>query len=188
MSRRPNTPETFWAHVHKTDDCWEWTGTALVRGYGVLRWGGQTDRPNPKTLAHRISYAFAHPDWSGEGCVLHRCDNRVCVNPDHLFVGTRADNIADMLAKGRGPTNQVGEDNPRAKLTAELVREIYVDPLGEKAASRKYGIAASVVGGIRRHEIWRSVSKEGLISPDRPLAIGGSRRSEGRPSHSSHKS
>lgn len=184
MARHPNTPESFWAHVRKDDHpkgCWEWTGTFLNRGYGVLRWGGRTDTVNPKKLAHRISYAFAHPDWDGKGCVLHRCDNRLCVNPEHLFLGSRAINVADMREKGRG-VNLRGAAHGMAKLTPDLVLAIYVDPLSEKLAAKKYGVVASVIGGIRRGTIWKTVPRDHLVVPVRRGPGPRRRGEEARPS------
>ena len=89
------TLEQFWAHVRKSDGCWLWTGYVDHRGYGRLTWRGQNYR-----LAHRVSYELAHADPAGL-CVCHRCDNPLCVRPEHLFLGTRADNNRDMVAKGR---------------------------------------------------------------------------------------
>lgn len=129
-------------------------------GYGRVRWNSR------KTLVHRLSYLFAFPEWDGSQCVLHRCDNRRCVNPDHLFLGSRADNQADMVTKGRS-INLSGEAHGRAKLTPDLVLAIYVDPLGEKLAAKKYGVAYSVIGDIRRGKIWKTVLRDHLVVPVR---------------------
>lgn len=90
------TPETrFWRWVHRTEFCWEWIGLKNPSGYGEFRVDGI------HWLAHRYSW-WLHRGPIPDGlCVLHRCDFPPCVNPDHLWLGTRTDNHADMIRKGR---------------------------------------------------------------------------------------
>ena len=103
----------FWARVRKTDSCWLWTGARSDHGYGVLR-----PQAAPQVRVHRLSWAM-HRGPIPEGLhVLHRCDVRSCVNPDHLFLGSQADNMADMWAKQRG---RYGGHGGRPRLPAHLV-------------------------------------------------------------------
>jgi hypothetical protein len=89
----------FWQYVHIATwpgACWEWTGGLFATGYGAF-----SDRTSHATTAHRWLYEYLHGPL-GSLCVLHRCDNRRCIRPSHLWVGTARDNSHDMVAKGRG--------------------------------------------------------------------------------------
>jgi hypothetical protein len=90
----------FWAKVDKRgpDDCWEWTGAAIAKGYGKISRG---PRGGGQLAAHRVSWILAKSEIPDGQMVLHRCDNRLCVNPSHLFLGTNTDNMRDMVSKGR---------------------------------------------------------------------------------------
>ena len=89
------TPK-FLARVDKSGDCWIWTGKISVHGYGIIVLPGKLE-----IGAHRVSYLIHRGDIPSGMFVCHRCDNPPCVNPDHLFVGSNLDNVADMTAKGR---------------------------------------------------------------------------------------
>ena len=107
--------ERFWSKVRKADGCWEWTGAATERGYGVL---GRGERGLGNEKAHRVSWMLHHGQIPDGLWVLHRCDNPKCVRPDHLFLGTSDDNIADMHAKSQNarPPVHAGAANVRARL------------------------------------------------------------------------
>lgn len=95
-SKSNASAKKFWANVDKSGECWRWLGTPLLTGgYGRLRVDGKA------TKAHRRAYELAVGPIPAGLFVLHRCDNPICVRPDHLWLGTAADNNADMMRKGR---------------------------------------------------------------------------------------
>lgn len=139
-------------HVAHLDQCWVWTASRTKKGYGQLHTGG---RMGPPILAHRLSWMIHFPNTSIDKlCVCHVCDNRVCVNPAHLFLGTKAENNDDMRRKGRGalpPSPPHGIANRQAKLTHDDVVKIRARGLlGDKhrAIAADYGVAHSTVGRI----------------------------------------
>jgi len=87
--------ERFWPNVDKSGDCWEWTGVMFKNGYGKVFYEGQSRG------AHRVSAVLAGMDVEGT-YVCHHCDNKRCVKPDHLFLGSNKDNQDDMVVKRRG--------------------------------------------------------------------------------------
>lgn len=95
--------------------CWEWNGSTR-NGYGRITVGSRTDGTRRTMSAHRLSYELHFGDISEGMEVCHKCDNRRCVNPYHLFLGTHQDNIDDREQKGRNNPPK-GEKHPKAKLT-----------------------------------------------------------------------
>ena len=110
--------ENFWIKVAITDDdsCWEFTGFQNKTGYGSFK----PRRQARTTLAHRFSWKITYGPIPHDLFVLHGCDNKICVRPDHLFLGTQRDNVRDAIQKGRFIFN------PRAKLSFEKAQEIKV--------------------------------------------------------------
>ena len=111
--------DRFWGKVLIGDDCWDWTASRSRTGYGRFGLG------NLVMLANRASWFFANGPIPPGMHVLHRCDNPGYVRPGHLFLGTQAENMADMKAKGRAKNNGCsGISNPNAKLTEADVLKI----------------------------------------------------------------
>lgn len=144
--------DRFWQKVEKTEGCWNWKGAKHVKGYGAFRYNNRMGR------AHRASYEmFCGPIPDGM-LVLHKCDNPSCVNPDHLFLGTNSDNMADKVAKGREAHVGVkGVAHPRAKLTEEQVTAIRVlsAPITHIAAA--YGVSPTTIHDIRTRKRWSHI-------------------------------
>lgn len=143
----------FWSKVDVTPGCWLWTPTrALINGYGMF-----TVRAGVQRLAHRLSYELHYGEVPPKGMhVRHRCDEPLCVNPDHLLLGTPADNMRDKVMRGRQAR---GESSPMAKLTDADVREIRAAPDGQgRALARKFGVAFTTVSKIRNGHSWKHVA------------------------------
>lgn len=90
----PGLESRFWSQVRLTDDCWFWAGAISSRGYGKFQWRDVQG-------AHRVAYTLAIDPVPEGHYVMHKCDNRACVRPDHLVVGTAQENNLDRQAKGR---------------------------------------------------------------------------------------
>lgn len=108
----------FASKVRKTKSCWIWTASRLPKGYGKMPLLGHAPG---WILAHRAAWMIEHGFIESTACVLHRCDNPPCVNPAHLFIGDRAANRRDCVAKGR---HIHGERAWNARFTAAQVRKI----------------------------------------------------------------
>lgn len=133
--------------------CWIWDGATQWNGYGAIAKGGRT------VSAHRAHYEFIHKvTLAREIDVCHRCDNRSCVNPDHLFAGTRRENMQDCAKKGRIKVPELaGHKSPSAKLTVDQVRAIRRDSRSNRALGRVYGVDKGTISNIRKGLTWRGM-------------------------------
>jgi len=162
MRKREDIETRLLRHVRKDAEtgCWEWTGSLYRCGYGQTWSGEYTKNGNPKFEgAHRVMWKWVNGDPGGLH-VLHKCDNRLCINPEHLFLGTHADNMRDKEAKGRGTKGRklhVGEKHPQAKLTENKVLEIRKSSLSAKDLAVKYRISLCHVYNILRRDKWSHI-------------------------------
>lgn len=134
------------------DGCWYWLGALCSKGYARINVNCKNQS------ASRTSYAIFKGSI-GDLLVCHHCDNRSCVNPDHLFLGTQKDNMQDMNRKQRGKTNK-GSKNGRAKLTEMDVINIKSGLKESKQAkdiAKEYGVSATVIGSIKNNKLWKHV-------------------------------
>lgn len=131
--------------------CWEWQGNLDKDGYGLFRFRTIAWR------AHRFSWKHVNGDIPQGIHVLHRCDNRSCVNPEHLFLGTHQDNMADKINKNRSKAPR-GSNHFKAKLTEEAVKNIRNDTRTPKEIASDYGVSNTNVCAIKKRKIWRHVT------------------------------
>lgn len=160
--KKPKSPEIrFWNKVKKDSDdkCWEWLGSKYYNGYGQFY-----ERPN-KIVAHRYSYELHYGKINDTTLVVcHKCDNRKCVNPNHLFLGTQSDNLKDMVSKGRRVhSSRKGTNNGMCKLTEKEVEDIRKRYTNEKISAKllgkEYGISESQTLRIINNESWKTGEK-----------------------------
>lgn len=180
MNKR-SPQERYWPRVDTSAGpgaCWPWMGWKDRTGYGEFR-GGQGGR-----AAHRFAYVEAYGPIAAGMSVCHRCDNPACQNPAHLFLGTQADNMADMKAKGRAVSGAAlhpgamkrgdehwarlnpekvlrGVQRPLAKLNDDAIREIrqcVAAGATQRSLAARFGVSTSIVSGIVNRKRWVHVT------------------------------
>lgn len=148
----------FRSYVGETTEtgCILWTGSIVNFGYGQIGAGG---RKGGVRYAHRVAWELANGPIPDRLFVLHRCDVPSCVNVEHLFLGTHADNMADMAAKGR---QLKGRDITGVKLTEAQVRAIRLryasGGVSQKQVSRENGVAQGVISALINRKTWKHVT------------------------------
>jgi len=149
-------PCRFYSKVDRTPapkGCHLWTATVGSHGYGQIEVDGKVE------LAHRIAWELKNNGPVPDGqCVLHHCDNPPCVNPNHLFLGTNADNVRDRDKKNRQAR---GEQLPQHKLTDDDVRQIrrdYADDMTPKEIAKKFGVLPPAIYKVLRGVNWKHVT------------------------------
>lgn len=144
---RLSKEQYFLSKILKTSSCWLWQGTITKKGYGQF-WDGQK-----LYRAHRYSWLLFNGPIKPKLLICHKCDNRICVNPSHLFKGTPADNTADMIKKGRGASHfRSGYDPRRGKLTpyqADKIRTLYHSKnITQKALGEQFNVSERQIFAI----------------------------------------
>lgn len=160
--------EKFWSAVSIADpsECWDWAGARFRSGYG-------NKTVNSKGyLSHRLAYFLANKVDPNELMVCHHCDNRSCCNPSHLFLGTRQDNVDDMVRKGRvrrGDESSSrrhpellkrGESHPRAKLSVtdiDAIKSMRLKGISFKAISKIFNVSDSTVCNAHNRLYWKHI-------------------------------
>jgi hypothetical protein len=154
MDKRFKTPEQRLSRYRVSDSgCWEWQGAVYPGGYGHIAplYG--------ECQAHRASYRHHKGEIPPKTLVLHSCDNRRCINPDHLRLGNHSANNHDAYSRGRR-RDVSGERNPFAKLRDEDIARILADPRTQPEIAKDYGVCRSTIGEIKRgaRHAWRTAN------------------------------
>jgi hypothetical protein len=140
--------EKLESRLRVTPGCWIWTGGRDSKGYGGLFVDGA------KCKAHRVSYEIYVGSIPFGLHVLHKCDNPACVNPDHLFCGTHAENMRDKALKKRAQGAHRGVEHHLAKLTPQKVALIRQDPRPNSEIARELGVSPKTVYDVRARKSW----------------------------------
>lgn len=152
MPRWPDPEDRFWSYVDRRgpDECWNWTGPVDSEGYGQIYWEGRL------VGAARLMLMFQGEDLAEGVCALHTCDNPPCINPRHLFPGTKKVNSDDMKAKGR-ERKALGTANCKARLNDRLIHEIRSTGEGTCLLARRLGVNRTTIQRARRGRSWKHV-------------------------------
>lgn len=153
------TPESFWARVDKSNACWEWTGARNSSGYGSVGWHGAVYSAHRVAawLSGLVSSPTAPADAASPTFVLHKCDNRLCCNPAHFFLGSFSDNMVDAYSKGR-KRQRGGDAHTNAKLSnaqAEEIRKRYAAGERQVPLAKEFNVSQRAISLIVREETYK---------------------------------
>lgn len=159
---RKSLEERFWEKVNikNIHDCWDWQSSINNDGYGQFWIKGHSfngfELSGKQQLAHRISWLFKHGILPKENLVCHTCDNRRCVNPNHLFLGSSQDNMNDKVVKGRAVGGKLkGEEHGKSKLTQEQIIAIRKSNFTQKTLAQIYNVKQNTISMIKNNKIWK---------------------------------
>ena len=157
----------FWNYIRKADKCWLWTGAVQNSGYGYMN-----NQQHRKQTVHRISWELNYGSIPRHKLVCHHCDNKLCVRPSHLFIGTQADNLSDMVYKGRSLLGERhwshlhpdwvtrGTKHGNAKLNplfVKTIRRLNRAGFTYKELGARFGVSPTNIGAVVRRLTWRHV-------------------------------
>ena len=131
-----------------TPGCSEWSGAKVPQGYGLIK-----RKDGTQLRTHRVAHELAYGEIPAGMFVCHRCDNPRCIRPSHLFLGSHAENMADMVIKGRS-AKMAGVSNGSTKLATEAIVSIRASTGSYSRIARQHGVSPSAVGLIKRRERW----------------------------------
>ncbi len=137
--------------VKRRSGCWEWTGSSGSMGHGEIM---RDPISRKKMGTHRVAWELVNGPIPEGLCVLHKCDNPPCCNPEHLFLGTKRDNTNDMVAKGRLKT---GTQLPQSKLTPQAVRFIRKSSATQAVLAAHYGVSQATISMVRNGHYWKAI-------------------------------
>lgn len=143
--------ERFWSKIDKSGECWIWTAGRETNGYGRF------DAPGLPRRAHRTAWVLTYGDIPDGLHCLHHCDTPLCCNVSHLFLGTPADNVQDMINKGR-KNPAIGERSGNSKLTEAEVKEIrelyFTKQCGVVELAKRFGVSRVTIRQIYTRKVW----------------------------------
>ncbi len=148
------TPEEFWnsVNISKDSECWEWLGCRASNGYGKVYYQKRT------YTAHRIAYFVTfNIILPPTQCICHTCDNRICCNPSHLFVGSNKDNSYDMIKKQRQAR---GESQGLSRLTADnviYIRDMYSKGISMYALAKQLTVNKGTISAVIKRKTWKHI-------------------------------
>lgn len=144
--------ERFYEKLTKTAGCWEWSGYRDKHGYGVIGVG-----TSPPKIASRVSYEIHIGEIPAGMFVCHSCDNRACVNPAHLFLGSHGDNMRDMANKFRGSR---GESHHKAKLTnleVVSIKRLWASGASKVSLAKRFNVSLGAVSNVLSGISWKHI-------------------------------
>ena len=151
--------DRFWSKCipEPNSGCWLWTAAINSNGYGSFGIGSRTDKTRKVVTSSRFAYELICGPIDDDRHVLHRCDNPVCVNLDHLYLGTRSQNMQDAYDRGRQPCRS-GTLRPNSKLTEGIVAEMRRSNKTDQELSKETGCSRAAIHAARICKTWRHVN------------------------------